>query len=327
MNESIGTMILRLRKEHGMTQEQLANALGISFQAVSKWENGISSPDLSTLPLLADLFSVSVDQLLGRQPLEDSDFSNELPAVMAPDPVPDEDYPVSIPVSPHQAKAIREELPWPDDDCFYAVLYHGHELVGYLEADPAMIPAKKHFVFSYQGKAQNIYSDFSVEVKGDVSGSISAGENVSCGDVDGSVDAGQGVKCGDVGRDVNAGTSVNCSDVGGDVRAGGSMRCSDVGGSVCAGGNVSCEDVGGSINAAGLFSGCDLSGKARSWNPYARSSAEGGNDESDWSFNMDGFGEQLGKRISDAVQKAAGFGMKFQKRRQNEQDPDDSEKD
>ena len=45
MNESIGTIIMRLRKEHGMTQEQLANALGITFQAVSKWENGISSPD------------------------------------------------------------------------------------------------------------------------------------------------------------------------------------------------------------------------------------------------------------------------------------------
>ena len=63
MNESIGTIIMRLRKEHGMTQEQLASALGITFQAVSKWENGVSSPDISTLPLLADLFGVSVDQL------------------------------------------------------------------------------------------------------------------------------------------------------------------------------------------------------------------------------------------------------------------------
>ncbi len=47
MNESIGTIIMRLRKEHGMTQDQLASALGITFQAVSKWENGISSPDIS----------------------------------------------------------------------------------------------------------------------------------------------------------------------------------------------------------------------------------------------------------------------------------------
>ena len=40
MNETLGTNIMRLRKEAGLTQEQLANALGISYQAVSKWENG-----------------------------------------------------------------------------------------------------------------------------------------------------------------------------------------------------------------------------------------------------------------------------------------------
>lgn len=42
MNEILGSSIMRLRKEAGMTQEQLANALGISYQAVSKWENGVS---------------------------------------------------------------------------------------------------------------------------------------------------------------------------------------------------------------------------------------------------------------------------------------------
>ena len=42
MNEIIGNNIMILRKEHGLTQEQLANALGISYQAVSKWETGVS---------------------------------------------------------------------------------------------------------------------------------------------------------------------------------------------------------------------------------------------------------------------------------------------
>ena len=67
MNETLGTNIMRLRKEAGLTQEQLANALGISYQAVSKWENGVSCPDISTLPLIADLFSVSIDSLFGRE--------------------------------------------------------------------------------------------------------------------------------------------------------------------------------------------------------------------------------------------------------------------
>ena len=78
MNETLGTNIMRLRKEAGLTQEQLANALGISYQAVSKWENGVSCPDISTLPLIADLFGVSIDSLFGRE--------TEAPAVVQEEP-------------------------------------------------------------------------------------------------------------------------------------------------------------------------------------------------------------------------------------------------
>ena len=66
MNEILGSNIMRLRKENDLTQEQLANGLGITYQAVSKWETGVSSPDISMLPLLADLFEVSIDELFGR---------------------------------------------------------------------------------------------------------------------------------------------------------------------------------------------------------------------------------------------------------------------
>lgn len=62
-----GALISRLRKEHGMTQMQLADALGISFQAVSNWERGLSMPDISKLAELAALFDVTIDELLGRR--------------------------------------------------------------------------------------------------------------------------------------------------------------------------------------------------------------------------------------------------------------------
>lgn len=62
-----GAMISRLRKEHGMTQMQLADALDISFQAVSNWERGQSMPDISKLPELAELFGTTIDELLGRR--------------------------------------------------------------------------------------------------------------------------------------------------------------------------------------------------------------------------------------------------------------------
>ncbi len=55
--------IVLLRKKKGVTQEQMATALNISPQAVSKWETGASQPDVQTLPLIADYFGVSIDYL------------------------------------------------------------------------------------------------------------------------------------------------------------------------------------------------------------------------------------------------------------------------
>lgn len=68
--ETLGKRIAALRKEKGLTQEQLAEKVGVSAQAVSKWENDVSCPDITLLPLLADLFDVSVDELLGVKPVE-----------------------------------------------------------------------------------------------------------------------------------------------------------------------------------------------------------------------------------------------------------------
>ena len=65
MQQTIGSRIKQLRKSRGMTQDRLAEQLGVSAQAVSKWENDISSPDISLLPKLAEIFQVTTDSLLG----------------------------------------------------------------------------------------------------------------------------------------------------------------------------------------------------------------------------------------------------------------------
>lgn len=65
--EQVGKTIARLRKQHNMTQLELADKMGISFQAVSNWERGNSMPDVSKLPELAALFDVTIDQLLGEK--------------------------------------------------------------------------------------------------------------------------------------------------------------------------------------------------------------------------------------------------------------------
>ena len=61
----LGTVIKQLRFKASMTQEQLAEKLRISPQSVSKWENGVSMPDISLLPEIAEIFGVSVDELFG----------------------------------------------------------------------------------------------------------------------------------------------------------------------------------------------------------------------------------------------------------------------
>ena len=70
MDMTIGKRIALLRKEKGLTQEELATHMGVSPQAVSKWENDQTCPDISALPKLARLFGVTVDELLeGRETL------------------------------------------------------------------------------------------------------------------------------------------------------------------------------------------------------------------------------------------------------------------
>ena len=67
---SLSERLKVLRKTKDMTQEQLAEYMGVSPQAVSRWETGATSPDISALPQLADLFGISIDELLGYDETE-----------------------------------------------------------------------------------------------------------------------------------------------------------------------------------------------------------------------------------------------------------------
>lgn len=63
MNMNMGSAIKKLRMESKITQEEVAQHLGISFQAVSKWETGTTMPDISLLPEIAAFFGVRIDDL------------------------------------------------------------------------------------------------------------------------------------------------------------------------------------------------------------------------------------------------------------------------
>ena len=66
MSKNFSDNFKSMRKQRGLTQEQIAETLGVSCQAVSKWETNSSYPDISLLPIIADYFGVSVDYLIGH---------------------------------------------------------------------------------------------------------------------------------------------------------------------------------------------------------------------------------------------------------------------
>ncbi len=66
--ETLGSKIARLRKEKGYTQEEFSQLLDVTAQAVSKWENDLSCPDIMLLPKISQLLGISIDEMLGNVP-------------------------------------------------------------------------------------------------------------------------------------------------------------------------------------------------------------------------------------------------------------------
>ena len=70
LNENIRT----LRKKMGLTQVELAERLNVSQSTITSWENGTRRPDLDLLPVIAQIFDVSVDELLGRESISEQEL-------------------------------------------------------------------------------------------------------------------------------------------------------------------------------------------------------------------------------------------------------------
>ena len=103
--ETLGRRIARLRLEHGMTQERLADLMNVSAQAVSKWENNQSYPDIMLLPELSRVFGVTVDELLGV-----------VPAVAEPAPKSEIEEAAKAWAEAKAEICIEEEGPAPEPD-------------------------------------------------------------------------------------------------------------------------------------------------------------------------------------------------------------------
>ena len=106
MNESIGNRISKFRKAKGLTQEALANLMGVSSQAVSKWETDASCPDITALPQLCRILGITADELLTGKtnevkllPAEERKSLDQLTLRIKVDSVAGDKVRVNLPIS------------------------------------------------------------------------------------------------------------------------------------------------------------------------------------------------------------------------------------
>lgn len=218
---NLGKTIQTLRKEKNLTQNELAEKLFVSYQAISQWENGNTNPDITIIPNIADVFGITIDELFGRP-------KNE--------PVKEECTIEEINIKNFNKNAL------------YVLLVEGNKLqkaIDYKEA----LRRYDDIEIKINGEVKDVYSHFSVNVDGDVKGSVTAGDGVNSGNVGGSVTAGDGVNCGNISGSVSAGDSINCGHIQGSASAGDSINCGNVDGSVSAGDSVNCCDINGNVKA------------------------------------------------------------------------------
>ena len=77
-NKTLGQMICSLRKEKNMTQNDLAEKMNVTDKAVSKWERNLSCPDINSIPMLAEVLGVSVEELLNAQAKQENNSTDDI---------------------------------------------------------------------------------------------------------------------------------------------------------------------------------------------------------------------------------------------------------
>ena len=188
-NLKLNDTICFYRKKQGLTQEELAQRLGVTNQSVSKWESAQCCPDISLIPKLADIFDISIDELFGKEP---------------------------------SVNDVCAQFPLRDDDTFRVVVARGKKVMSVDDIDKTIditFPkncnetTRQYFKVEVFG---NISCDASIN--GDV---VSHGE-IECNEINGDIkESSQNVNCqGNINGNVNAGANISCGgSIGGGHRS------------------------------------------------------------------------------------------------------------
>ena len=191
MNIVLAANIQKYRKKCGLTQDELAKELGVTFQAVSKWENAKTAPDILFLPTMADLFGCYIDELFSRE------IKSEIHYDLCP------------------------EFPWHDDNVIRGVVCIGKKI---LQVTDNMTD---RFTFEVIGDAKSVQSECNIAVSGSVYGGCNAGDElVVAGNVTGGCNAGDGITVGfNLNGSCNAGDNIVVGgDLKGDISCGGAVK-------------------------------------------------------------------------------------------------------
>lgn len=173
----IGRNIRQLRQQKALTQEQVAAKLGVTYQAVSKWENETNTPDIALLPEIAALFGVTIDAL----------FSLDAPFGM-------------------------EGLPQEDDGIIRVVQLRGRQV---LSVTPRMSPDDPPIEIAFPRNCNDRTQYFKVEVyghviaDGSINGDVVCHQSVECAQINGDVRVQGDVKAGTI----NSIGSIHCSGI------------------------------------------------------------------------------------------------------------------
>ena len=174
----IGENIRTLRQQKQLTQEQVAAKLKVSYQAVSKWENDINTPDIALLPDIAALFGVTIDALFADHA---EDFVRDIPAAK-------------------------------DDDVIRIVQLRGRQV---LAVTPRMSPDAPPIEIAFPRNCNDRTQYFKVEVyghvmaDGSINGDVVCHQSVECAQINGDVRAQGNVKV----NTINSIGTIQCSGV------------------------------------------------------------------------------------------------------------------
>lgn len=174
----LGSNIRVLRQRKGLTQEQVSAYLGVTYQAVSKWETGANTPDISLLPALAALFDVSIDAL----------FSSDT-------------------LSPQEGLT-----PWGDDDVIRIIQMRGRKI---LTVTPIISPDLPPVEIAFPHDCNEHTQYFKVEVyghlmaDGSINGDVICHQSIQCSQINGDVRANGDIKV----NEVNSVGNVICNSI------------------------------------------------------------------------------------------------------------------